>query len=239
MQQYLPKIRYTLTQPNIVHKRFGTPYPLSGAAQYNMHPGMYAPILIWHQGQIALTQGVFGFVPPWDGNTEANSFLVARSETILEKGTFRDAFTKTRCLVVADGLYLWDEKQPYYLRLKSRKLFGMAGIFAVNYHHSSPLVSFALLTADSNAATWHIHKRTCVIIKREGEAAYLDPSTPLDEVIPMLEAYPEDSMEVVKVSPRLNRATNNSPSFIQPYEEGEAEQSEAIRESKGQLSFFD
>ena len=72
-----------------------------------------------------LTQGVFGFVPPWDPNKEANSFLVTRSETTLEKGTFRDAFTKTRCLVVADGSFLWDEKQPYCVRLKSLDFLGL------------------------------------------------------------------------------------------------------------------
>ena len=46
-------------------------------------------------------------------------------------------------------------------------------------------------------------------------------------------------MEVIKVSPRLNKATNNSPSFIQPYEEDAEEQSEDVQESTGQLSFFD
>ena len=239
MQQTLPKIRYTLTQPSLVHKRFGTPTPLSGAPQYNLHPGMYAPIVLWHEGRTALTQGVFGFVPPWDTNVEVNSFLIARSETVLEKGTFRDAFANTRCLVVADGFFLWDGKQPYYVRLRSRQLFGIAGIFAVNYHHRTPLVSFALLTAEANPATWHIHKRTCVIIKPEDEAAYLNPATPLEDVIPMLEAYPEDRMEVIKVSPRLTRATNNSPSFIQRYE-GDAEEDERnVQESTGQLSFFD
>lgn len=239
MDQPLPKIRYTLTQPNLVHKRFGTSTPLSGAPQYNLHPGMYAPIVIWHEARAALTQGVFGFIPPWDTNKEVNSFLIARSETILEKGTFQDAFASKRCLVAADGLYLWDGKQPYYVRLKSRKLFGIAGIFAVNYHHSSPLVSFALLTAEANSATWHIHKRTCVIIKSEDEAAYLNPATPLEYVMPMLEAYPEDRMEVIKVSPRLTRATNNSPSFIQRYEDDAEEESGDIQESSGQLSFLD
>ena len=109
----------------------------------------------------------------------------------------------------------------------------------MNDHYSSPLVSFVLLTTDSNSATWHFHKRTCVIIKREDETAYLDPATPLDDVMPMLEAYPEDSMEVIKVSLRLNKATNNSKSFIQPYEEDAEERSECVQESVDQLSFFD
>jgi hypothetical protein len=89
-----------------------------------------------------------------------------------------------------------------------------------------------------NAATWHIHKRTCVIIKPEDEAAYLNPVTPLEGVIPMLKAYPEDRMEVKKVSPRLTRVTNNSPGFIQRYE-GDAEEEKSLQKSAGQLSFFD
>ncbi|MCC6615323.1 MAG: SOS response-associated peptidase [Anaerolineae bacterium] len=239
MQQTLPKIRYTLTQPDLVHRRFGTSIPLSGAPQYNLHPGMYTPILLWHEGRAALTQGVFGFVPPWDTNMEVNSLLIARSETVLEKGTFRDAFANTRCLVVADGFYLWDGKQPYYVRLKSRQLFGIAGIFAVNYHHRSPLVSFALLTAEANPATWHIHRRTCVIIEPEDEAAYLNPESPLEDIILMLEAYPEDRMEVIKVSPRLTRATNNSPSFVQHYEGDAEEPNNDIQHITGQRSLFE
>ena len=152
---------------------------------------MNAPIVYAHRdGYNALAMGLFGFLPPWFPTSDRNSFLIARAESILEKGTFRDAFAHTRCLVVADGLFLWDEKQPYYMRMRSKKLFGIAGIFAINEHYSPPLVSFALLTTEANSATWHIHKRTCVIIKPEDEAKYLDPATPLDEVIATLDAYP-------------------------------------------------
>lgn len=235
-----PKIRYSLTQPQVAQCRFHTPNRSPDIPQYNIHPGMNAPIVYAHRdGYNALAMGLFGFLPPWFPTSDRNSFLIARSETILEKGTFRDAFTSMRCLVVADGLFLWDEKQPYYVRLKSRQLFGIAGIFAVNYHYSSPLVSFALLTADSNSTTWHIHKRTCVIIRREDEAAYLNPATTLDDVMLMLEAYPENSMEVIKVSPRLTKATNNSPDFIQRYEEDVENPGKDLKELAGQRSLFD
>ena len=43
----------------------------------------------------------------------------ARSETVLEKPAFRDAFASRRCLIPADGFYEWQKRdgvrQPFLL----------------------------------------------------------------------------------------------------------------------------
>jgi putative SOS response-associated peptidase YedK len=57
----------------------------------------------------------------------------ARSETAATKQAFRASFRSRRCLIVADGFYEWQpqngKKQPYYIRPKSGRPFGMAGLW--------------------------------------------------------------------------------------------------------------
>jgi putative SOS response-associated peptidase YedK len=56
----------------------------------------------------------------------------ARAETLAASPMFRDAFRRHRCLVVADGFYEWRKdgrtKTPYFVRLRSGRPFGFAGI---------------------------------------------------------------------------------------------------------------
>jgi len=57
----------------------------------------------------------------------------ARSETVLEKPSFKRAFLKRRCLIITDGFYEWkkagSKKQPYYIFLKGHPAFAFAGLW--------------------------------------------------------------------------------------------------------------
>jgi putative SOS response-associated peptidase YedK len=57
----------------------------------------------------------------------------ARSESIAEKPSFRNAFKKRRCLILADGFYEWKgekgRKQPMFITLPDHKPFAFAGLW--------------------------------------------------------------------------------------------------------------
>lgn len=57
----------------------------------------------------------------------------ARAETIDVKPSFKNAFMKRRCLIIADGFYEWkrqnDTKQPMRITLRNQQLFAMAGLW--------------------------------------------------------------------------------------------------------------
>jgi putative SOS response-associated peptidase YedK len=50
----------------------------------------------------------WGLVSSWAKDTSMGAKLInARSETVAEKPSFREAFKRRRCLIPADGFYEW------------------------------------------------------------------------------------------------------------------------------------
>lgn len=66
---------------------------------------------------------------------KGNPLINARAETVATKPSFREAFARRRCLVMADGFYEWQalpgqrHKQPWRITLASREVFAMAAIW--------------------------------------------------------------------------------------------------------------
>ena len=78
-----------------------------------------------------LTTVSWGLIAPWAADRESaiksqSQAINARSETVHEKPTFRNAFRSRRCLIPATGYYEWatehgdfPPKQPFYIHAKS------------------------------------------------------------------------------------------------------------------------
>jgi putative SOS response-associated peptidase YedK len=50
----------------------------------------------------------WGLIPSWAKDPAiGNSLINARAESVADKPSFRTAFRRRRCLVVADGFYEW------------------------------------------------------------------------------------------------------------------------------------
>ena len=74
----------------------------------------------------------WGLIPSWAKDRKiASKMINARSETVADRPSFRDAYRFRRCLVVADGFYEWQpagaRKQPYWIRLDTEAPFAFAG----------------------------------------------------------------------------------------------------------------
>jgi putative SOS response-associated peptidase YedK len=100
---------------------------------YNCAPSQLLPV-ITNDKSIGFNFFRWGLIPFWAKDISiGNKFINARSETILEKPSFRNAFRQRRCLVPADAFYEWKqevkEKIPYRIFLKNQNIFSMAGIW--------------------------------------------------------------------------------------------------------------
>jgi putative SOS response-associated peptidase YedK len=123
----------------------------------------------------------WGLIPSWVKEVKPGKPLInARSETILEKPSFRNAMKRRRCLIPADGFYEWEgdipgKKRPFFIHREDDGLFAFAGI----WDHwmgadGSELESAAIITTTPNAEISRIHDRSPVVIHPQDFAKWLD-----------------------------------------------------------------
>ena len=131
-------------------------------------------------------------------------------------------FRSRRCLVVADGFYEWQQrgrtKQPIYIVLKSREPFGFAGLWdSWTSPDREEIKSCTIITTEANDILKPIHDRMPVILTRDTEAIWLDPTIQKPAtLLPLLTPYPADAMEPYPVSRAVNSPKNDSPDCIVP-----------------------
>ncbi|RME46795.1 MAG: SOS response-associated peptidase [Chloroflexi bacterium] len=192
--------------------------------RYNVAPTQDVLVLVAN-GERRLEKFRWGLVPHWakEPNTRY-SMINARAETVTEKPSYRTPFAKQRCLVLADGFYEWqkagDKKIPMYVRLKSGRPFGMAGLWDIwrPAEGGAPLKSCTIITTTSNELLKPIHDRMPVILPHDAIDEWLglldEPDQ--DELLALLKPYPATEMEAYAVSRYVNSPANDSPKCIQP-----------------------
>ena len=121
-----------LVIPQIIIERFDID-TLIDFHNYNVAPTDQV-ITIIARPTLSLQKMSWGLIPPWAKDESSASKLInARSETINEKKSFKEAFRARRCLILANGYYEWQKsgkrRTPMYIRLKEHSLFSFAGIY--------------------------------------------------------------------------------------------------------------
>ncbi|MGB3199923.1 MAG: SOS response-associated peptidase [Nodosilinea sp.] len=168
----------------------------------------------------------WGLIPSWAKDPAIGSRLInARAETVSEKPSFRAAFKRRRCLVLADGFYEWQRqgdrqpKQPYYIFLKDHQPFAFAGLWE-HWHDPTSggeLQTCTLLTTEPNPLMEPIHNRMPVILPPKDYAAWLDPSFYHPQTLQsMLRPYEANAMDRYPVSKVVNKPGNDTPACIEP-----------------------
>ncbi len=189
---------------------------------YNIAPTQQVAVVV-NDGRKQLVAVQWGLIPSWSKDAAiGNKLINARSETVTEKASFRNAFKKRRCLIVADGFYEWQkigqQKRPVYIRLKSAKPFGFAGLYETwESPEGERVTTCTIITTEANDIIKPIHDRMPVIVPKEAENLWLDPEVKDREVLlELLKPYPSEAMETWSVSKMVNSPANNSPECIKP-----------------------
>jgi putative SOS response-associated peptidase YedK len=189
---------------------------------YNIAPGDNIAAII-NDGTNRLIQFRWGLIPSWAKDSSlGNKMINAHAETLNEKLSFRTAFKKRRCLIVADGFYEWRKegkaKTPLYFHLKSKRPFGLAGLYDIwTSPEGKQISTCTIITTEPNELMKPIHNRMAVIISKAQEALWLDPVIQDERLLlSVLKPYDSREMEAYDVSQIVNSPRNNSPECIKP-----------------------
>jgi putative SOS response-associated peptidase YedK len=191
---------------------------------FNVAPAQKVPVVLIREGQRVMDTFQWGLIPSWAKDPATGNRLInARAETVADKPSFRQAFLRRRCLILADGFYEWKSegkrKQPVHITLKDRSGFAFAGLWE---HWQSPggdtVKSCTIITTEANAFMRPLHHRMPVILPKDKEDTWLDPATTDREVLlALLVPYPSDLMLAVPVSTFVNRPGNDGPECLLPF----------------------
>ena len=206
-------------------------FPIDRAAceaisNYNVAPSQEILAIAKYEGENWLVKFHWGLVPFWAKDISiGNRMINARSESIAEKPSFRNAFKKRRCLIIADGFYEWKgekgRKQPMFITSPDHNPFAFAGLWETwkKDDQDSIYKSCTIITTQASESIRDIHHRMPVIIKPPAYEPWLDPGNQdlgelgrilKNEIVTELVSYP--------VTKQVNSTRNNDPSCIEPIE---------------------
>lgn len=150
----------------------------------------------------------WGLIPSWaDDPAIGYRMINARAETLASKPSFRQAYRRRRCLVLADGFYEWQHagrrKQPYFVALAGDRPFAFAGLWESWQRDDQRIESCALITTTANALMAPIHDRMPVILAPADYDLWLDPLNE-DGLDPLLRPYPAAEMTARPITTWVN-----------------------------------
>ncbi len=187
-------------------------------ARFNIAPTQDAPIITALNPK-ALTIARWGLIPNWTQELRKISHTFnARSETLKQKGIFKDAFARRRALVPIDGFYEWKQvgklKQPLHITLQSHRPFCLAGLWDT---WRSPagleVISFSIVTTQANDFIRAIHQRMPVVIAPANRHTWLTDDA---HAIDLLKPWNGEAMTALEVSQAVNKVAVDDPRCLEP-----------------------
>jgi putative SOS response-associated peptidase YedK len=191
---------------------------VEASENFNVAPSQKVLAIARYKGKNHLVKFHWGLVPSWATDKSIGNRLInARSETAATKPSFRTAFRKRRCLVLADGFYEWKgekgKKQPMFLTLPDGSPFAFAGLWE-NWDgggtEKHPYRSCTILTRDASPSVRPIHHRMPVILKASAYGPWLDPANrSIDSLQELIRNHIHTELTAIPVSTQVNSVRNN------------------------------
>jgi putative SOS response-associated peptidase YedK len=192
---------------------------------FNVAPSQEVFAIIKNDRENWLEKLHWGLVPFWAKDISiGNRMINARVETVASKPSFRNAFRKRRCLILADGFYEWrrskGQKQPMFITLPGGSPFAFAGLWETWNKEDDPdtiYKSCAIITTEASDSVRGIHHRMPAILKPEKYEPWLDPlNKDVNELENILKTGIVTELVSHVVSKSVNSVKNNEPSNIVP-----------------------
>lgn len=148
---------------------------------YHINGFTFGKIPVITNQQPHIVQGFnWGLIPTWVKDEKSahdlrKLTLNAKSETIFEKPSFRDAAKTNHCIVLVSGFYEWKtvgkDKIPHYIYCPDMPIMPLAGLYTTwkNPSTQTHINTVTILTTEANELMAEIHnakKRMPVILPK-------------------------------------------------------------------------
>jgi putative SOS response-associated peptidase YedK len=225
--------RYAIqTAPELVRAYFGYDDTPNFPPRYNIAPTQPVPVVHKADGRMRFTLMRWGFIPGWVKDPKDFPLVInIRSETVLEKNSFKAAIQRRRALMPVDGFYEWQklgrESRPFLLRRPDRAIFAFAALWETfAAADGSEIDTVALLNTTANGVISAIHERSPVVLQPDVFDRWLDPVTSAKDAHALLRPPAEDLLEMVPISRKVNNIRNDGPEVQGPPEDDGKSQAE-------------
>jgi putative SOS response-associated peptidase YedK len=215
--------RFTLrTDPASVASLFGLDEVPSIPARHNIAPTQSVGCVLSESAGVRWTQARWGLVLGWQVNSPTLRPLInARSESVMQKPSFRSAFQSRRCLIPCDGFFEWqavvgsNRKQPWWITVGQGELSAFAGLYEIQKDHSgASRISCCLLTTEANSLVAAVHDRMPVLLERDHHEVWLRGSP--ESARQVLRPYPSETMRRVPVGFAVGNPRHESADCVVP-----------------------
>jgi len=186
--------------------------------RFNLAPSGFMPGLRLSNGE-ELEWAVFrwGLIPRWaKPDRIPDRTFNARSETVAEKPTFRDAYKKRRCILPVSGYYEWTgekgNKQPFYFHPEDDSPLLLAGIWETWQFEDNHVETCSVLTkpADRHLSDWH--HRMPIFFGREKAKEWIQGDR--DNATHLVNQVDSSILDVYPVSRAVNNSRNEGSELI-------------------------
>ncbi len=192
--------------------------------RYNLAPSQQIAVVREQNGgdrELAFLQ--WGLVPSWSKDPAIGYKMInARSETVHEKPSFKQAFLTRRCIIPASGFYEWEkvgkEKIPHYIHRRDGEMMSLAGLWE---RWKSPegkeLETCTILTTAANSLIKKLHDRMPVILHSTELDLWLNRETDdINRLTELFHPYLSDQLEEYVVTKAVNSPSHDFSECIIP-----------------------
>ncbi|WP_103754430.1 SOS response-associated peptidase family protein [Pseudomonas syringae] len=200
-------------------------YDLRPIERYNVAPSSRVEIIRPTEEGLSVTRfGGGGSLSGQKGKRPAP--INARVETVMTGKFFKGLWPNGRAVAPANDWFEWvkdpddpKKKQPYFIRLKSKKPMFFAALAQVHrWLEPHDGDGFVIITSASDSGMVDIHDRRPVVLTSEGARAWLDSETAPQKA----EALAKEHCRIVgdfewfPVDRAVGNVRNQGPELIQP-----------------------
>ncbi len=215
--------RYTITASReALTERFSRDISERYQPRYNAAPTQVLPVIT--QGSEGMSYFFWGQLPERSNNKPIGSkLLYVASDALLNTTGGQRLLESYRCLIPADGYYDWRQvskkgRIPHRIVRQDNGIFGIGGIWEEFEDDEGHIVhTFRIITVPSNTSLKNISTLMPLILNRQDEDLWLDPTTPSEDLKNLIHPPSDMDFRSYTVSPRIENPENDQPGLIKPF----------------------